>query len=123
MRDGCFIGRDKGRLKYIIDLEDKFKESGLSTNIKIINKEKDFIYEYPLWRFMSYDSGDDTKTTININPSFSTKGFLIDSFCEKPAYVPIKNRREDLESYNTAKKYSLYFPLSDKLEGYNLYDA
>ena len=42
--DIFFIGRDKGRLKYINDLEDKFKELGLSTNIIIIDKESDFIY-------------------------------------------------------------------------------
>lgn len=93
-------------------------------NSKIFSlKEKEFIYGTPLWKFMSYEDKSAQKEIININPKSDSKGLLIDSFCEKPAYVPLKNKKEDLEGYNYAKNYSLYFPLSDKLEGYNLYDV
>ena len=91
-------------------------------NTKVFSlKEKDFTYGIPLWKFITYGDEHSVKTTININPSSSAKGFMIDSFCERPAYVPVKGKRDPL--YSDAKNYSLYFPLSDKLEGYNLYDV
>ena len=41
--DICFLGRDKNRKKWIKEVEKQFKKRNLSTNIKIINEEKDFI--------------------------------------------------------------------------------
>lgn len=41
--DIVFIGRDKGRLEKIKDLENKFQKMGLKTNINIVLKEKDYV--------------------------------------------------------------------------------
>lgn len=41
--DIVFIGRDKGRLKKIRDLENKFRELNLKTDINVVLKEKNFV--------------------------------------------------------------------------------
>ena len=41
--DIVFIGRDKGRLKKIKDLEEKFQEMGLKTDINVVLREKDYV--------------------------------------------------------------------------------
>lgn len=59
-------------------------------------------------------------TEVRINPKVSAPALIMDSFCEKPAYVPLKSSTD--EGFSDAKKFSIYFPFGDKLEGYSLYD-
>lgn len=62
------------------------------------------------------------KGFTNIEYNVGDKNFLFDSFCEKPAYVPIIKDKTD-PNYNNFVKLSMYYPLGDKIQGYSLYDT
>lgn len=95
------------------------KEKGFRNEVVNSNEETGIIFDYKV-----FNSNSETiSNRLDITPDSSTEYSFVDTFCEKPSYVPMLNKRDDQELYNKAKSYSLYFPLTDRLDGYKLYNS